>query len=70
MSGRKLFTVARGDVGPGGVLRLPGIREQYERAPEPKEWLLLEGSAHAQAIFDTPDGERLVREILRFLAAP
>jgi esterase/lipase len=46
------------------------IREQYERTPEPKELVILEGSAHAQFIFETDQGERLMREILRFLTAP
>ena len=47
--------------------RLPKIRKQYEGAPEPKEFLLLEGSAHAQFLFDTDQGDRLMRAILRFL---
>ena len=67
MKGRKLFIVARGDLGPGDQPRLPGIREQYDKAPGPKELVVLEGSAHAQFIFDTPEGVRLMREILRFL---
>ena len=70
MKGRKLFIVSRGDLGSGDKPRLPGIREQYEKAPEPKELVLLEGSAHAQFLFETPEGERLLREILRFLTEP
>lgn len=70
IKGRKLFILARDDIGPGDKPRLPKIREQYERAPEPKEWLVLAGSAHAQFIFETNQGERLLREILRFLSAP
>ena len=69
MKGRKLFIVSRGDLGSGDVPRLAGIREQYEKAPGPKEMVVLEGSAHAQFIFDTPEGERLMHEILRFLTA-
>jgi dienelactone hydrolase len=67
--GRKLFVVARDDANTAG-LRLPRIRAQYEKTPEPKELLILEGSAHAQRIFETEQGERLMREILRFLSAP
>jgi pimeloyl-ACP methyl ester carboxylesterase len=67
MKGRKLFVVARGDLGPGDAPRLPVIREQYEKAPGPKELLILEGSAHAQFIFETSEGARLMREIVRFL---
>jgi alpha/beta superfamily hydrolase len=69
MQGRKLFVVARDDANDAGP-RLPRIRRQYERAPGPKELLVLEGSAHAQFIFDTDQGERLMREIVRFLSAP
>jgi hypothetical protein len=67
MKGRKLFITARDDRDGEGP-RLPGIRQQYERAPSPKDLVILEGSAHGQLIFDTPTGERLTREILRFLS--
>jgi len=70
LKGRTLFVVTRGDVRGEGVLRLPSIRDQYERAPDPKELLILEGPAHAQRIFDTEQGPRLLREIMRFLSAP
>ena len=70
MQGRKLFITTRDDFSGGGALRLPGIQEQYERAPGPKEIVILEGSAHAQHIFKTDQGDRLLREILRFLSAP
>jgi pimeloyl-ACP methyl ester carboxylesterase len=67
---RKLFIVSRDDVGGSDIPRLPGIRAQYEQAPEPKELVVLEGSAHAQFLFATDQGERLMSEILRFLTAP
>lgn len=70
LKGRKLFIVSRDDLGSDGRPRLSQIRAQYERAPEPKELVILEGSAHAQFIFETAQGERLMREILRFLSAP
>jgi pimeloyl-ACP methyl ester carboxylesterase len=63
-----LFIVARDDASAGG-LRLPGIREQYEKAPEPKELIILDGSAHAQFLFQTDQADRVMREILRFLSA-
>ena len=66
MRGRKLFIVARDDRG-GGVRRLPEIEQQFERAPEPKELVVLDGSAHAQFLFETDQAERLMAEILRFL---
>lgn len=70
LPGRKLFILTRDDFSGGGALRLPEIRSQYERAPEPKELVILEGSAHAQFIFETDQGERLMHEILRFLSEP
>ena len=69
IKGRKLFIVARNDLGAGDVPRLPRIREQYEKARDPKELVILDGSAHAQFLFETPEGDRLMREILRFLSA-
>ena len=68
LKGRKLFIVSRDDPGPGGKPRLAQIRVQYERAPDPKELVILDGSAHAQFIFQTDQGDRLMREILRFLS--
>ncbi len=63
-----LFIVARDDASADG-LRLPGIRAQYEKAPEPKELIILDGSAHAQFLFQTDQAGRVMREILRFLSA-
>jgi pimeloyl-ACP methyl ester carboxylesterase len=63
-----LFIVARDDESGDGP-RLPGIRAQYDKTPEPKELIILEGSAHAQYLFQTDQGERVMREILRFLSA-
>jgi pimeloyl-ACP methyl ester carboxylesterase len=63
-----LFIVARDDASGDGP-RLPGIHAQYEKAPQPKELIILEGSAHAQYLFQTDQGERVMREILRFLSA-
>jgi pimeloyl-ACP methyl ester carboxylesterase len=70
LKGRKLFIVARDDTRGDGLVRLTTIREQYEKTPEPKELIVVEGSAHAQFLFDTDQGERLMREIIRFLSAP
>jgi pimeloyl-ACP methyl ester carboxylesterase len=67
---RKLFVVSRDDVGSGNRARLTRIRAQYDQAPDPKELVILEGSAHAQFIFQTDQGDRLMAEILRFLTAP
>lgn len=69
LGGRKLFIVAKDDRDGLGRLRLDVIREQFEQAPEPKELVVLEGSAHAQFLFLTGEGERLYAKILRFLEA-
>ncbi len=68
--GRKLFILARGDTTARGVPRLVATREQYARAPDPKELVILEGAAHAQFIFETDQGERLLSEIVSFLSKP
>jgi pimeloyl-ACP methyl ester carboxylesterase len=69
LKSRTLFIVARDDANSGG-LRLPGIRAQYEKAPQPKQLIVLDGSAHAQFLFQTDHRARVMREILRFLSSP
>ncbi|MBA3886539.1 MAG: hypothetical protein H0X67_12540 [Acidobacteria bacterium] len=66
LTGRKLFVVTEADANAAGP-RLPRIRRQYEGARGPKELLVLEGSAHAQFIFESDQGARLMAEILRVL---
>jgi pimeloyl-ACP methyl ester carboxylesterase len=63
-----LFIVARDDASGTGALRLVAIRDQYQRAPGPKELVVLDGSAHAQFLFETDQAERLMEVILRFLS--
>jgi pimeloyl-ACP methyl ester carboxylesterase len=63
-----LFIVARDDASADGP-RLPRIQEQYQKAPEPKTLIILDGSAHAQFLFQTDQAERVMREILYFLSA-
>lgn len=43
------------------------IRKQYMRAPDPRKLVFLDGSAHAQNIFATPQAERLTETILQYL---
>jgi alpha-beta hydrolase superfamily lysophospholipase len=69
LKGRKLFIVTRDDKSGDGP-RLPGITEHYRKAPDPKKLVVLEGSAHAQFIFDTDQGPRLLQEMLGFLSEP
>jgi pimeloyl-ACP methyl ester carboxylesterase len=70
ISGRKLFITARNDIGGDDKPRLPGIRDQYEKARAPKKVVILEGFAHGQRMFDAPEGAQLMREILKFLREP
>jgi hypothetical protein len=58
--------VARDDTS-GDGLRLPGIQKQYDKAPQPKQLIILDGSAHAQYLFQTDQAKRVMREILEFL---
>jgi pimeloyl-ACP methyl ester carboxylesterase len=69
LKSRSLFIVAREDANDGGP-RLPGIRAQYEKAPQPKQLIVLDGSAHAQFLFQTDQSDRVMSEILRFLSMP
>jgi hypothetical protein len=69
LKSRSLFIVAREDRNAGGA-RLPRIRAQFELAPQPKELIVLDGSAHAQFLFQTNQNTRVMHEIVRFLSAP
>jgi hypothetical protein len=44
------------------------VRDEYGKAPGPKELLVLPGSAHAQNIFPTDQGARLMENIVRFIS--
>lgn len=62
------YIVARDDSSGDGP-RLPRIREQYEKSPPPKRLVIIDGAAHAQALFETKDSERVLREVTEFLSA-
>lgn len=66
LTGRILYIVAQDDTSGDGP-RLPGIQAHFARTPEPKKLVILKGSAHAQFLFDTDEGPRLMQEILAFL---
>jgi alpha-beta hydrolase superfamily lysophospholipase len=61
-----LFIVARNDTSGDGP-RLPGIQKQFDKTPEPKKLVVLEGSSHAQYLFDSDQGKWVMREILAWL---
>lgn len=50
LKSRSLFIVAQDDSNGSGP-RLPVIRAQYNKAPQPKQLIVLVGSAHAQFLF-------------------
>jgi len=61
-----LEIVARDDANDDG-LRLPRIRAWFDKVPQPKELIVLNGSAHAQFLFQTDQAELVMREVFRFL---
>jgi pimeloyl-ACP methyl ester carboxylesterase len=63
LKGRKLFIVSRGDGFSSDV------QKAYEQADEPKRIVVLEGSAHAQHLFATDQGPRVMELIRSFLTA-
>ncbi|MEP7247734.1 MAG: alpha/beta fold hydrolase [Gammaproteobacteria bacterium] len=63
----KLYIMSRDDASDSGP-RLPGLQAHFERAPESKELIVLDGSAHAQFLFETENAGRVMQEILRFLS--
>lgn len=69
LRGRKLFIVAREDRSASG-LRLGEISSHYAKAPDPKKLVVLRGTAHAQFLFDTDQGTRLLQLIRDFLSDP
>jgi pimeloyl-ACP methyl ester carboxylesterase len=70
IKGRKLFIVSRHDTDGSGTVRLTEMRKDYKKLSPPKRLVVLEGAAHAQFLFKTDQGDRLMQEILRFLADP
>ena len=62
-----LEIVARDDADEGP--RLPRIRAWFEKVPQPKGLIVLDGSAHAQFLFQTDEAERVMKGIMPFLSA-
>ena len=63
-----LEIVARDDANDEGP-RLPRIRAWFDKVPQPKELIVLDGSAHAQFLFQTDQADRVMQEVFRFLSA-
>ena len=62
IKGNKLFVASRGEPA------VDRIREQYQRAQEPKRLVLLPGTAHAQHVFATDQAGRLTTAVVDFLS--
>ncbi len=67
VTGPKLFIVARDDPEASGRPRLERIRADFERVPQPRRLVVVDGSAHAQALFATEQGPDVLEEIVEFL---
>jgi alpha-beta hydrolase superfamily lysophospholipase len=61
-----LEIVARDDANDDGP-RLPHIRAWFDKVPPPKELIILDGSAHAQFLFQTGERGNLMTRMIRFL---
>jgi alpha/beta superfamily hydrolase len=70
LTGRKLFILARDDGRTDTGSRLERVQREFDATDEPKELVILEGSAHAQFLFETDQGDQLMAEMIRFLTAP
>lgn len=62
-----LVIVTREDANSEG-LRLPGIEREFAKVPAKKELVILEGSAHAQFMFDTDHSATIMKKIIKFLS--
>jgi pimeloyl-ACP methyl ester carboxylesterase len=63
-----LETVVQDDANDEGPT-LPHPRTWFDKAPQPKELIVLDGSAHAQFLFQTEQADRVMEEVLRFLSS-
>jgi pimeloyl-ACP methyl ester carboxylesterase len=68
LTGRKLFIMASDDMS-GDGRRLPGFMAAYTKTAPPKQLLIVDGSAHAQFLFQSDQSDRVMNEILKFLEA-
>ena len=61
LQGKILFIGTKGD------WSVDAMKKGYEAAPGVKRLTLLDGKAHAQHIFKTPQGPELLRHIIEWL---
>lgn len=63
---RKLYIVAKDDASGSGP-RLPGIQAHFAKASQPKRLVVVDGSAHAQFLFQSDQAARVMKEIVAFV---
>ncbi len=61
-----LVITTRNDANAAG-LRLPNIQATFAKVPAKKQLVILEGTAHAQFMFDTDQSEKIMKMIVKFL---
>lgn len=62
-----LLIITKNDTSGSGP-RLPGVRAAFDKIPlGKKQIVILEGSAHAQFMFDTDQSEKIMKMIVEFL---
>lgn len=62
-----LLVITKDDTSGSGP-RLPGVQAAFDKVPEGKKQIvILEGSAHAQFMFDTDQSEKIMKMIVDFL---
>jgi pimeloyl-ACP methyl ester carboxylesterase len=62
-----LVIITRDDANAEG-LRLPGIEREFAKVPAKKELVILDGSAHAQFMFETEHSATIMKKIIKFLS--
>jgi pimeloyl-ACP methyl ester carboxylesterase len=62
-----LVIVTRDDANADGP-RLPRIQREFDKVPAKKELVILEGSAHAQYMFDTDQSATIMKKVVTFLS--
>lgn len=62
-----LVITTRDDANADG-LRLPGIQNAFDKVPGKKELVILDGSAHAQFMFDTDLADDVMDRIIKFIS--
>jgi dienelactone hydrolase len=63
----KLYIMTSDDSSGSGP-RLPALLRHFEEVPSPKSLIVLNGNSHAQSMFESEHGARVITDIVRFLS--